>query len=292
MDAVSDDGLSALTLIAFVGSVFSPYYARARRHGQAMPEDFCALNVALYGGRSARWAMTERGCTRVARSASEFQVGPSRVRWQNDCLTVDVDEWSVPLPRRVRGQVRVHPIGITRFHERLDPAGLHRWGPIAPSARVEVAFEAPSLSWSGHGYLDSNEGDEAVDVPFEAWDWSRTARADGTTDVVYDVRQRDGAERLLAVRFRPDGAWEPFEAPPRQPLPATFWRVPRAPRVDPRAGARVVRTLEDTPFYTRSLLSSVQGGAPVASVHESLSIPRLTSPVVQFMLPFRMPRRR
>ena len=38
----------ALTLIAFVGSVFSPYYAWARRRGQADAENHCALNLALY----------------------------------------------------------------------------------------------------------------------------------------------------------------------------------------------------------------------------------------------------
>mgnify|MGYP001372749352 CR=1 FL=1 len=31
LDAMSDDGEHALTVIVFVGSVFSPYYAAARR---------------------------------------------------------------------------------------------------------------------------------------------------------------------------------------------------------------------------------------------------------------------
>ena len=46
VDAFSDDGRFGLTIIAFVGSVFSPYYAwRGRRD----PLDHCAINVALYG---------------------------------------------------------------------------------------------------------------------------------------------------------------------------------------------------------------------------------------------------
>jgi carotenoid 1,2-hydratase len=45
---MSDDGQHGMTLIAFVGSVFSPYYAWARRKGQADPENHCALNVAIY----------------------------------------------------------------------------------------------------------------------------------------------------------------------------------------------------------------------------------------------------
>ena len=56
--------------------------------------------------------------------------------------------------------------------------------------------------------------------------------------------------------------------------------------------AQVRQTLEDTPFYTRSLLDSNLFGQRVASVHESLSVPRLESLPVRLMLPWRMPRRR
>jgi carotenoid 1,2-hydratase len=58
---MSDDGQHGMTLIAFVGSVFSPYYAWARRKGNADPENHCALNVAIYSKGASRWAMTERG---------------------------------------------------------------------------------------------------------------------------------------------------------------------------------------------------------------------------------------
>ena len=37
VDALSDDGRHGLTLIAFIGSVFSPYYALARRRGAGDP---------------------------------------------------------------------------------------------------------------------------------------------------------------------------------------------------------------------------------------------------------------
>ena len=42
VDALSDDGAHGLTIIAFIGSVFSPYYAWARRRGPADPARFCA----------------------------------------------------------------------------------------------------------------------------------------------------------------------------------------------------------------------------------------------------------
>ena len=52
----------------------------------------------------------------------------------------------------------------------------------------------------------------------------------------------------------------------------------------------VTQTLEDTPFYVRSVLSSGLLGEQVASVHETLNVPRLVSTAVQLMLPWRMPR--
>jgi carotenoid 1,2-hydratase len=48
-----------------------------------------------------------------------------------------------------------------------------------------------------------------------------------------------------------------------------------------------VKTLEDTPFYTRSKIQ-VEGGH---FMHESLDLRRFRQAWVQFLLPFRMPRR-
>jgi carotenoid 1,2-hydratase len=162
---------------------------------------------------------------------------------------------------------------------------------------VEVALEQPALRWQGHAYLDSNEGDEPIDRPFVDWDWSRATLPDGSTAVVYDVRQRDGLaggrERLVAHRFLPDGSHHAFDAPARRPLPRSAWRVVRHTRseADPAPPPRVLQTLEDTPFYVRSMIDSTLLGQRVTSMHESLDLPRLVSPVVRLMLPFRMPRR-
>jgi carotenoid 1,2-hydratase len=60
VDALSDDGRHGLTIIALLGSVFSPYYAWARQKGSVDPRAHVALNVALYGRPGARWSMTER----------------------------------------------------------------------------------------------------------------------------------------------------------------------------------------------------------------------------------------
>ena len=250
------------------------------------------MNVALYSPGAGRWAMTERSQRQVQRSAREFTVGPSRVHWDGQSLCFELDEWANPLPRRVRGRVRVHPQALSGFVAPLDDAGRHRWGPIAPCSRVEVELEHPGLRWAGHGYLDSNEGDEPIDKPFVDWDWSRATLADGSTAVVYDVRQKQGGDRVITQLFHPQGHSEAFTAPARQPLPKTAWRVARSMRSDAEAGApRVQRSLEDTPFYSRSLLHSSLFGRPVQAVHESLDLPRLVSLPVRLMLPWRMPRR-
>ena len=75
------------------------------------------------------------------------------------------------------------------------------------------------------------------------------------------------------------------------PLPGTLWRVPRQTRSDAGAPADVLRTLEDTPFYNRSLIRASLGGQSVTAMHETLSLDRFASRWVQMLLPFRMPRR-
>ena len=99
LDAGSDDGRFGLTLIAFVGSVFSPFYASARRRGHVEAIDHCAINVALYGDAS-RWAMTERDRGAVSRTADAFAMGPSRLRWQDGALLIEVNEVTAPWPTR------------------------------------------------------------------------------------------------------------------------------------------------------------------------------------------------
>ncbi|MEL6246357.1 MAG: carotenoid 1,2-hydratase, partial [Pseudomonadota bacterium] len=74
LDALSDDGSEGLTVIAFIGSVFSPYYAFA---GRRDPRNHCALNVALYRNRHSRWAMTERGRDAIETASHRFEIGPS-----------------------------------------------------------------------------------------------------------------------------------------------------------------------------------------------------------------------
>ena len=227
----------------------------------------------------------------MQRTEREFVIGPSRVHWDGAALVVDIDERCAPIPRALRGRVRVVPPALCRFVAPLDAAGRHRWGPIAPCARIEVDLQQPALRWQGHAYLDSNEGDEPVERAFDDWDWSRATMANGDTTVIYDVRPLQGPARVIAQRFRPDGGHEAFAAPPRYPLPTSGWRIARQVRGEAEAAPRLMRTLEDTPFYVRSQIASRLLGEDVVSIHETLDVPRVASLPVRLMLPWRMPRR-
>lgn len=268
--------------------MFSPYYAWRRRRGGVEPVEHCALNVALYGATANRWAMTERGSGDVLREPATFLVGPSAVLWAGDVLELRVEERCAPWPTRLRGVVRVHPSAVTTHSFALDAQGRHRWRPIAPFARVEVDFDTPRLRWSGHGYLDSNIGDEPLERGFSRWDWSRAAQPESAA-VLYDATPRHGDPLELALRFDRHGAVERLDSPPRAALPTTAWGIARGTRADDGA-ARLRRTFENAPFYARSLVESQLFGVRAASVHESLDLDRFASPVVQCMLPFRMPR--
>ena len=157
-------------------------------------------------------------------------------------------------------------------------------------ARVDVEMEHPSLRWSGAGYFDHNSGDEPLEAGFRNWDWSR-AHAGADTLIHYDARTRDGSDCELALRLQADGVVETLDAPPSQTLPRTpIWRVARNARSNSGAPPQIVKTLEDTPFYARSIMRASHEGESLTGFHESLDLERFCNPVVQGMLPFRMPR--
>jgi carotenoid 1,2-hydratase len=287
IDALSADGQFGLTVIAFIGSVFSPYYAWS---GRRDPENHCAVNVALYGPRGHRWAMTERGRGALKRDASHFTVGPSALAWDGETLRIQIEEITAPMPSRLKGTIRLRPRALSGWTFPLDAAGRHLWRPIAPRADVEVCLSHPDLSWRGEGYFDTNRGQEPLEDAFREWTWSR-GHSDAETLIFYDVTRRGGETLGLSLSVSRAGQIHEVEAPPMRSLPSTFWRVPRPVRADAGEAVRLVRTLEDAPFYSRSDVEARQNGRMARIVHESLDLGRLTVPVVRAILPFRMPRR-
>lgn len=288
IDAISEDGQHGLTIIAFVGSVFSPYY---KKSGRDDPYNHSCLNVAMYGP-SARWVMTERprGC--VTQSARELTIGPSNVEWDGNALTVTIEERDTrlfnPFHRPVRGRVRVIPEALNPAAFALDGNENHIWHCMAPRARIEVEMDEPGVSWSGKGYFDHNRGSEPLEDGFRVWHWSRAHTRKGSV-VCYEGERQDGSLFASAIRFNAAGIPEEAELPSMADLPPSRWRIGRRTRSEIGL-AKVHRTWEDTPFYSRSELTSQLYGEQVVAIQESLDMRRFSNPLVQFMLPYRMPR--
>ncbi len=289
-DGRSDCGEYGFTIIAFIGSVFSPYYKWARRSPGADPRNFPCMHVVLYGKKN-RWAMTERTDAALTQSRDCLTIGASSIRWEGDRAIIDIDEVTAPLPWRVRGQITVHCDHVYNRASYLDANREHRWWPINPRARAEVRLDSPDLNWDGHAYFDSNDGDVPLEQSFDYWNWSRGSLADGGAAILYDLELKGGGFRSLALRYGTDGKVTDFVSPDQMlTLPRTRWLVERQTRCEPPAKPAIVEGWVDSPFYSRSVVSTHLLGEPVTAVHESLDMRRFVSPIVQIMLPVKVPR--
>ena len=291
LDAQSDDGRHALTVIAFIGSVFSPYYAWARHGGAAVPaEHHVAVNVALHGPSRSAWSMTERGARSLERARNFLRIGPSALVWRDDALVITLDERNCPWPARIRGEIRLHPRVLPGYRCALDRHAQHWWAPLAPLARIEVDLKDPQQRWSGPGYLDTNGGARPLEEDFAGWHWLRAGLGPDAA-VLYDVLRADGTRLELALAFAASGRVEQFAPPPWQSLGRSAWRMERYTRCEERGTARITRKLLDAPFYARSVVATQLLGQAAMGIHESLSLERFSSRWIQAMLAFRMPRR-
>lgn len=304
MDVVSPEGGGSggpwgLSIIAFVGSVFSPYYAWA---GRTRPENHCAINIGLYGRGLTYWAMTERPEKAIGRTEDQFKIGPSSLVWDGSRLVIDFDEYTAPLPRRIKGRVTIHTGGPLGRTYQLTQAGNHRWTPYAPSARVDVALSHPDLSFSGYGYFDSNRGDEPLEDGVKTWTWARShmplknghaGQQAPDSCVLYDVvpRRAEEAPLRFGLRLAPDGSAERFDVPETERLSTSLWQMQRQVPAD-RAGThpKILRTCEDSPFYTRSIARFSALGQDAIGMHESLNMDRFRSGLMKAVMPVRMPR--
>ena len=88
VDGVADDGTRALSVIGFIGSVFSPWYAWS---GRRSPQDHCCINLATYGP-GGRFTMTDRGRATLRQTPDTLTVGPSRMHWTGSQLVIEVNE--------------------------------------------------------------------------------------------------------------------------------------------------------------------------------------------------------
>jgi carotenoid 1,2-hydratase len=234
--------------------------------------------------------MTERGGKALRPSAEGLEIGPSSLHWRDGRLRIDIDEIAPLRLAPLRGTVTLTPEILPDYATDFGTGGRHRWSPIAPRAHVEVRLKDPSLSWDGTGYFDMNRGDEPIEDGFAYWNWSRACLHNKAV-VLYDVIRRDGESASMGLEIASGGAVTPVDMPQHCMLAkAPIWKMPRETRCDRGQSASIARTFEDTPFYSRSMLSTRLLGEPAAAMHESLSLDRFRKRWVQTLLRFRMPR--
>ena len=288
VDGVSDDGTRAVSVIGFIGSVFSPWYAWS---GRGEPSNHCCINVATYG-RGGRFAMTDRGSSALRQSEDCLQVGPSFMRWDNGALIIDINEVSsLPLISRMRGQIRLLPSAVTSVEMPLTLDGAHVWRPFAPTARISVDLEAKGWQFEGHGYFDSNFGTRRLEDDFTTWNWARYPTATGST-CFYDANRCDGSVLDAAINFDEDGNALAVSGPPKTPIKRTLWALRRDTRADVGTTPKQVKAMLDAPFYSRSVVQTTIDGERVEGVHEALNLNRYGSNLIKPMLAVRVPRRK
>ena len=287
IDGISDDGERAISVIAFIGSVFSPWY---RWSGRRDPHNNVCINVATYG-RGGRFTMTDRGRAALRQSPERFTVGPSSLHWTGDRLEISVDErGGPPFFGRIRGKITVTPSAISDQELPLTPDGAHIWRPFAPVSDISVDLDAKGWRWKGHGYFDANFGTRALEADFDDWTWGRYPTTQGAT-CFYDARHRDGGTLSASIDFSPDGDARMVDAPPTARLPRSLWAVARTTRADSGHTPHQVKAMLDAPFYTRAMVETKIRGERSTGVHEALDLTRFRSPLLMPMLACRVPRR-
>jgi carotenoid 1,2-hydratase len=235
----------------------------------------------------SRWALTERGRADVRRDARRLSIGPSNLRQDGGRFVVDVDERTAPWGRPLRGRIVLTPQRELDTVVALDGASGHRWRPRIPLARVEVELTEPRLAFRGTGYLDENDGDEPLEAAFTRWNWSRVSSASGGVAIAYDVELRSGSALDHGLFLDARGPAK-LCAARSVDVGRTRFGLARRVRVEASAPATLLRTLEDGPFYARSVIETTLGAARAHGMHETVCLDRFSSRWVRFLLPFRM----
>ena len=285
MDGLSDDGTKAVSVIAFIGSVFSPWYSWS---GRKNPHDFCSINIVTYG-KGGRWTMTERRERHVKLTENSFRVGPSKLEWDGKKLVLEFSEITIPHFDKIEGCITVTPESVNDLEVLLKPDGTHIWRPFSPISRIEIKTNKKGWSWHGNAYLDGNFGTRALEQDFNYWTWSRLPFKDKCL-TFYDADLVDGSSTNIALRFNKNGSVEEVEAPPLKPISKTKWLIKRVARSDREFSPYQSRALLDAPFYSRSELVTQIDKEKTTGVHETLDMKRFTNPLIKPLLCAKIPR--
>ena len=291
IDGIEPSSGQAVSIIAFIGSVFSPWY---KWSGRKQPQNNVCLNVATYGKKS-RFTMTDRGQSALIQEAHKLTIGPSSLKWDSSKreLIVQINEVSsLPLISRLKGTIKLKPSGLTNVELPLTKEGTHIWRPFAPTAEIEVDLNKPEWQWKGHGYFDANFGTRALEQDFDYWTWGRFPIEKGTS-CFYDLELRNKEKYQFEYHFDSDGtAKNMTSAPKNLKFSSSLWGIKRQTRCDSQSEPKQEKSLLDAPFYNRAAVSTTIKGKKTIGVFEALDLRRFRNPLLMFMLAVRVPRRK
>ena len=286
VDGISNDGNRAISIIGFIGSVFSPWYYWSKRKD---PQNHVCINVAMYG-KGWRWTMTERGKQKLKRTQNMLKVGPSSFNWNKDHLIINFDEYSIPHFDNVKGTVKIIPKFISEIECNLLSDNSHVWRPFSPISKIEVDINKPGWQWEGHGYFDANFGSSALEKDFSYWTWGRFPTDKGSY-TFYDAIPRKEKNVNIALLFKNNGGIDKILNPPdKANLSRSLWLVKRETRSDINFKPKQIKHMLDTPFYTRAGVQTSIFGEKSIGVHEALDLNRFSSPFLKPMLAVKAPR--
>jgi carotenoid 1,2-hydratase len=268
VDAIGEDGRTAVVFIYFAGLPFSPDYLTDHERGRR-PEalDHVAMFAAVYrDGKQHCYALNryDRRAFAASRSALEVRVGPNTLHGEDGAVVATVD---LPL---LFGGTRLK--GRLCFAPSTDPAALsigkgavasdHTWNPLAPACQVSGHLELHGATrgaeaFEGRGYVDHNYGSRPLTEGIRRWHWGR-AHFDDVAAVFYHTEVEHGGGETVLALVEPGGARALDDAA----FVAEAWRrrplCPRFPThlvVDAgtRLECRVRHILDWGPFYMRFL---------------------------------------
>ena len=291
IDGIDPVSGKAISIIAFIGSVFSPWY---KWSGRKVPQNNVCINVATYGP-GGRFTMTDRGSSALQQSKYSLTVGPSSMIWDEveKSLVISINEVSsLPFVSRVKGTIIVKPKSVTDVELPLTSSGTHIWRPFAPTAEIEVDLNMSGWKWSGHGYFDANFGTRALEQDFNYWTWGRFPISGGTK-CFYDLELKDGKTESYAFDFDADGQGSSIvDPPPIKKFNRSLWSIKRSTRCDKSYEPRQIKNMLDAPFYSRAAVETTLDGQKTTGVFEALDLHRFRNPVILAMLAVRVPRRK
>ena len=289
VDILSADRQLGMTVIFFIGSVFSPRYYRDRQRSVGKPLEHCGVNVALYRPGGDQWVMTHYGAQHVTQAPEQLTIGNNAIEPEGDRVRIQLDDRTAPFPRLtsqpLRGHIDLHlPCAP---HTPVELGEQHVWQPIAPVAHADVHLTDPNLKFSGHAYHDFNAGSRGLEEDFVSWNWSRASDGDSTR-IVYDVSHRAAPASRFGMQYNKDGTHEVSAPEDVRALKSGLWGVKRQLRTYADEQVTQVRSLEDSPFYTRSWLRTQRGGRTREVMHESIDLNRYAQNWTRFLIGFRM----